>query len=185
MRDSTRVLASRPYLPFEVRQNKIMPEPASPTSDQVDVASMERLQHLASRRLVHDTPPEPLYFRAISPDLPVQRTSYRYSEQAQALLTDYKTDVTRQPPQTCLPSTRIDDRTLGVVPVSTAWTTSAGKARDTLMFPRTHEWKRLDSNGNHITAESVIKKALLAIKPKKVKRVEITYKVNDGAMPTL
>ena len=49
MRDSTRVLASRPYLPFEVRQNKIMPEPASPTSDQVDVASMERLQHLASR----------------------------------------------------------------------------------------------------------------------------------------
>ena len=57
----------------------------------------------------------------------------------------------------------------------------------------------MDRNGNHITAERVIKKALRAIKPEKVKRdsalrddplsvesyPEITYKVMDGTMPTL
>ena len=79
--------------------------------------------------------------------------------------------MTRRPPLTCLPPPRIDDRTLGVMPVSTAWTTSAGKACVTrVKFPRTHEWKRVDRNGKHITAERVIKKALLAIKPDKVKR---------------
>ena len=77
--------------------------------------------------LVKVKPPKLLYLRAISPDLPVQRTAHRDSVEGEACIAAYKTDVNRRSPPTCLPRHRIDDRTLGVIPASTTWTTTAGK----------------------------------------------------------
>ena len=47
--------------------------------------------------LVQVSPPGPLYLLAISPDLPEQRTSHGYSNEAQALIAAYKAGVTRRP----------------------------------------------------------------------------------------
>ena len=105
--------------------------------------------------------------------------------------------MTRSPPPTCLPPTRVDDRTLGVVPVLTSWTTAAGRACVTrVKLPRTHEWKRVDRSGNHITTEKVIRKSLRKIKSDKVtldsalrevplskeSYPETTYRVTDESM---
>ena len=108
--------------------------------------------------------------------------------------------MNRRPPPTCFSPTRNDDRTLGVVPVSTTWTTSAGKACVIrVKLPRTHDWKRVDRNGNYITTERVLYKALRGIMPDKVKRdsalrnfhlseesyPETTDKVSEKAMSKL
>ena len=91
-------------------------------------------------RLVQVSRPEPLYLRAISPNLPVKRTSYQDSEEGEALIVAYKQDLTRRPSQTRLPPTRINDRTPGVVPVATAWTTGASISGVTrVKLSRTHE----------------------------------------------
>ena len=112
---------------------------ASPTTATVNVAHIGKQTRQVS-------PPEPLYLRAISPDLPVQRTSHQYADEAQTFIPDYKADESRRPIPTRLPPPRSDDKkTGGGVPVSTARTTGAGKtcvAR--VKFPRTHEWKRVN-----------------------------------------
>ena len=80
------------------------------------------------------------------------------------------------------------------------WTTAAGKACvSRVKFSRTHEWKRVDRRGRHITTERIIKKALHAISPANVKQdsalrdtplsgesyPKMTYKLTDEAMEKL
>ena len=66
-------------------------------------------------------------------------------------------------------------------------------------FPRTHEWKRIDRKGKHINTERIIKKALHAITPAKVKQdsalrdvplsgesyPETTYRVTEKSLKKL
>ena len=116
------------------------------------------------------------------------------------MISNYEADLTRRPPPMALPPTRVDDRTLGVEPGVSTWTTAAGKAcASRVKFPRTHQWKRVDRKGKHITTERIIKKALHAITPAKVKQdsalrdvplsgelyPETTYKVANESMEKL
>ena len=163
-------------------------ESVRPGSAKVNVTSTLRLQHMASRHV------------QITEDLPVQRRARRDSIEGEALIVEYEADVSRRQPPTVLPPTRVDDTTLGVDPVMSTWTTAAGKACvSRVKFPRTHEWKRVDRKGRHITTESIIKKALHAITPAKVKQdsalrdiplsgesyPETTYRVTDESMKKL
>ena len=109
MRDNTRVLSARPYLPFVVRQNKPLPEIPNFATEYIYNANKNRLKDMADS-VVQVTPPEPLYLREISPELPVQRTSYRDSSEGKALIVKYRQDLLRHPSLTCLPPSRVDDR---------------------------------------------------------------------------
>ena len=110
MRDNTRVPSARPYLPFVIRQNKLLLE--TTTLGTKNSAHMYRLRMMADN-LIPVNPPKPLYLREISPELPVQRTSCRDSIEGAALIVKYKQNLLRRPRPTHLPTPRIDDRTLG------------------------------------------------------------------------
>ena len=73
MRNDTRVLSARSYLPFAIRQNKLLLE--TPTLGTENSAHMYRLRVMADSLITVDYP-KPLYLREISPELSVQRTSY-------------------------------------------------------------------------------------------------------------
>ena len=66
MRDDTRVPTARSYLPFVVRQNKLLLE--TPTISRENSEHMYRLR-VAADSLAPVNPTEPLYLREISPEL--------------------------------------------------------------------------------------------------------------------
>ena len=174
MRNNTRTESARPYLPLVIRHNKILPESASFGTEYIRSANKELLKDMANS-LVQDTPYEPLYLCEISPELPVQRTSYRDSRAGAALIVKYKQDLLRRPSLTSLPPSRVDDRTLGVVPsttdVTTETTTTTGVTRVIHVQPKA--WVRVNSKGKCIPTLRVIQKSLRAIKSEKVKQPQL------------
>ena len=82
MRNNTRTESARHYLPFVIRHNKFLPESASFGTDYIRNGNKLRLIRMTNS-LVQTTPSEPLYLREISPELPVQRTSYKDSRAVQ------------------------------------------------------------------------------------------------------
>ena len=74
---------------------------------------------MSADKLIPVDPPKPLYLREISPELPVQQTSFRHSRQVSTLISMYKQDLLRRQPPTCLSTPRIDDKTLGLLPFDT------------------------------------------------------------------
>ena len=117
----------------------------------MNVTSTSRHQHMASRRVQITSSSVPLQENMTNSDSPVHRRARRDSVEGEALIADYEANLTRRPPPTVLPPTMVDDRTLGVEPVMSTWTTAAGKVCvSRVKFPRTHEWKRVDRKGKHI-----------------------------------
>ena len=90
MRNNTRVLSARSYLPFVIRQNKLLLE--TPTLGTENTAHMYLLRVMADSLITVDYP-KPLYLREISPELPVQRTSYKDSREGATLSLKYKKDL--------------------------------------------------------------------------------------------
>ena len=111
MRDNTRTESARHYLPFVIRHNRFLPESASFGTEYISSVNKLRLTEMANS-LVQITPPEPLYLLEISPELPVQRTSYRDFHAGATSMGTYKQDPLRRPPPTCLSSPRVDDSTI-------------------------------------------------------------------------
>ena len=85
----------------------------------------------------------------------------------------YKQDLLRRPSLTCLPASRVDDRTLGVVPVSTDVTLSTISTTNSVIrviHVKPKAWVRVDSNGKYIPTLKVIQKSLRGIKTEKEKQ---------------
>ena len=100
----------------------------------------------------------------------MQWTSYRDSRDGEDLIMKYKQDLLRRPPPVHLPSPRIDERTLGVVPldtdVSIEYSTTTSITRVIHVKPKA--WLRVDINGKYIPTLRVIEKSLRGIKSEKV-----------------
>ena len=102
MRNNTRTESAKHYLLFVIHHNKYLPESARFRTVYIRSHNQLRLRDMANS-LVQTTLPEPLYLREISPELPVQRTSYRGSRTGAALIVKYKQDLLRRPSLTYLP----------------------------------------------------------------------------------
>ena len=116
--------------------------------------------------LIPVDPPKTLYLREISPEVSMQRMSFRHSCEVSALILMYKQDLLRRSPPTCLSTPRIDDRTLGVVSFATdeisvsITTTSVTR----VIHVKPKAWLRVDINGKYIPTLRVIEKSLRGIK---------------------
>ena len=163
MKDDTRVPSARHYIPFTIRQNKLLMDTPVLRGDNFE--HMYRLK-VAADGLATVNPTEPLYLREISPELYVQWPAYRDSSEGKGMIVKYKQDLRRRPPAVRLSRPRSDDRTLGVVPadtdVSIDYSNTTSVTRVIHVKPKA--WSRVDVNGKYIPILRVIEKSLRGIK---------------------